>query len=353
MAKFPAIRFRGPGGVEVIEAGEVEVRAPGFGEVQIEIAAAALNRADVLQRRGMYPAPAGAPPDVPGLELSGRVIERGPGATLWAEGAAVMAIVGGGAMARRITLHERELMPVPIGIDLVDAAAIPEAFLTAWDGMVLQGGLAAGDSVLIHAVASGIGTAAVQLARAIGARPLGTSRTAAKLPRVIALGLAADDAIVTAPRAGASDGCASPNSPVAPAPEAGRFAAAVGQRTAGAGVPVILDCVGAAYLEENLRALAIRGRLILLGTLGGASGLAPLGLMLAKRATVIGTVMRARPLEEKIALARAATARLVPLFERGILAPVIDTILPMAACAEAHARMERDDTVGKLVLRWD
>ena len=353
--KVEAVRFLGAGGPEVIAMGELEVRDPGPGEVQVEIAAAGVNRADILQRRGHYPAPAGAPADVPGLELAGHVVARGPGASLFEVGAAVMAIVAGGAMARRITLHERELMPVPIGIDLVDAAAIPEAFLTAWDGMVLQGGLAAGDSVLIHAVASGIGTAAVQLARAIGARPLGTSRTAAKLPRVVALGLAADDAIVTAPRAGASDRCASPNSPVAPAPapDAGRFAVAVGQRTAGAGVPVILDCVGAAYLEENLRALAIRGRLILLGTLGGASGPAPLGLLLGKRATVIGTVMRARPLEEKIALARAATARLVPLFERGVLAPVIDTILPMAACAEAHARMERDDTVGKLVLRWD
>jgi len=326
-----AVRFVRPGGVEVIELGETEVPAPGFGEVQVEIVAAALNRADVLQRRGLYAAPPGAPPDVPGLELSGRVIARGPGATRWDQGAEVMAIVGGGAMARRITLHERELMPVPKGVELVRAAAIPEAFLTAWDGMVLQGGLSAGDSVLIHAVASGIGTAAVQLARAIGARPIGTSRTAAKLPRVVELGLAEADALV---------------------PEGGRFSAAVVERTGGAGVPVILDCVGAAYLEENLRALAIRGRLILLGMLGGASGPAPLALMLHKRATVIGTVMRARALEEKIALARLASARLVPLFERGLLAPVVDAVLPMSACAEAHARMERDDTVGKLVLAW-
>ena len=332
MSRVPAIRFRGTGGPEVIELAETEVRAPHAGEVTVEVVAAALNRADLLQRRGLYPAPPGSPADVPGLELAGRVVERGPGATLWPDGAPVMAIVGGGAMARRITLHERELMPVPHGIDLVEAAAIPEAFLTAWDAMVLQGQLAAGDSVLIHAVASGVGTAAVQVARAVGARPIGTSRTAGKLARVVDLGLDADDALV---------------------PECGRFAAAIAARTGGAGVPVILDAVGAGYLEENLRALAVRGRLILIGTLAGTAGTLPLGTLLGKRATVIGTVMRARPLEEKIAIARLATARLVPLFERGLLAPVVDTVLPMAACAEAHARMERDDTVGKLVLRWD
>lgn len=330
--RVPAIRFRSHGGLDVIELAETEVRDPGAGEVQVEIAAAALNRADVLQRRGMYPAPPGSPPDVPGLELSGRVVARGAGAALWSEGAEVMAIVGGGAMARRITLHERELMPVPAGVGLVDAAAIPEAFLTAWDAMVVQAGLAAGETVLVHAVASGVGTAAVQVARAVGARPLGTSRTAGKLPRVSSLGLAPEDAIVV---------------------ENGRFAGQVYTRTDGAGVPVILDCVGAAYFEENLRALAPRGRVVLLGTLGGATGPAPFGMMLGKRATVIGTVMRARGLEEKIAIARLATARLVPLFARGALAPVVDAVLPMSACADAHARMERDETVGKLVLRWD
>ncbi|MBK9029976.1 MAG: NAD(P)H-quinone oxidoreductase [Myxococcales bacterium] len=330
--RVPAIRFRGAGGVEVIEVGETEVREPGWGEVVVEVVAAGVNRADLLQRRGLYPAPPGAPPDVPGLEFAGRVAARGPGATMWPEGAPVMAITAGGGMARRIVVHERELMPVPAGLDLVTAAAIPEVFLTAWDALVGQARLAAGEDVLIHAVASGVGTAAVQLARAIGARPLGTSRTAAKLPRLVELGLAPDDAIV---------------------PEAGRFAAAVAGRTGGAGAAVILDCVGAAYFEENLRALATRGRLVLLGLMGGATGAAPLGLLLGKRATVIGTVLRARPLEEKIAIARGATAHLVPLFERGLLVPVIDAVLPMTACAEAHARVERDETVGKVVLAWD
>lgn len=326
--RVPAIRFRGAGGVEVIEVGELEVRDPGPGEVAVEVAAAGVNRADLLQRRGLYPAPPGAPPDVPGLEFAGRVVARGPGATLWPDGAPVMAITGGGAMARRIVVHERELMPVPAGLALTAAAAIPEAFLTAWDAMVLQAGLAAGEVVLVHAVASGVGTAAVQLARAVGARPLGTTRTADKLARVS--GLADGDGLVV---------------------EGGRFAAAVQARCGGA--QVILDCVGAAYAEENLRALAPRGRLVLLGTLGGATGPVPLGMLLGKRATMIGTVLRARPLEEKIALARRAAAQLVPLFERGALAPVVDVVLPMAACAEAHARVEADVNVGKVILAWD
>jgi NADPH2:quinone reductase len=331
MAAVAAIRYRGAGGTEVIELSELDVREPGAGEVTVEVAAAGLNRADVLQRRGMYPAPTGAPVDVPGLELSGTVVARGPGATLFELGAPVMAIVGGGAMARRITLHERELAPVPRGVDLVAAAAIPEAFLTAWDAMVSQARLGAGESVLVHAAASGVGTAALQIARAVGARAIATTRTAAKLAPLAAFGLAGGDGIVV---------------------EGGTFAATVQARTDG-GAHVILDAVGASYFDENLRALAPRGRLVLIGTLGGGGGNPPpIGMMLGKRATVIGTVMRARPLEEKIELARLATTRLVPLFERGLLAPVIDQIVPMTACADAHARMERDENVGKIVLRW-
>jgi putative PIG3 family NAD(P)H quinone oxidoreductase len=330
--KVEAIQFRAPGGPDVIVMGSLEVRDPGPGEVQLEIVAAGLNRADILQRRGFYPAPAGAPPDVPGLELAGHVVSRGPGATLFDVGAPVMAIVAGGAMARRITLHERELMPVPRGIDVAAAAAIPEAFLTAWDAMVLQAGLAAGETALVHAAASGVGTAALQLVRAVGARALGTTRHAGKLAALAPFGLRGDDGNVA---------------------EGGRFATAEMARTGNAGAAVILDCIGAAYLEENLRALATRGRLVLLGTMGGATGPAPIGMLLGKRATMIGTVLRARPLEEKMALARLAAARLVPMFELGLLAPVIDVTLPMSACADAHARMEQDQNVGKIVLRWE
>jgi NADPH:quinone reductase len=324
------MRYRGAGGVEVIEPGELEVRDPGAGEVQVEIAAAGLNRADLLQRRGAYPAPAGAPPDVPGLELAGRVVARGVGATLWRDGDAVMAITGGGAMARRITLHERELMPVPAGLSLTDAAAIPEVFLTAWDALVRQARLRAGETALVHAVASGVGTAAVQLIRAAGARPLGTSRRAAKLDAVRPLGL--DDGIVVADPPG--------------------FAAEVAARTGDRGAEVVLDTVGASYFEENLRAVAVRGRIVLLGTLGGGTGTAPLGVILRKRVTVIGSVLRSRPLEEKIALARQAAAELIPMFERGLLRPVVDQVLPIGEVAVAHARMEADGNVGKIVLAW-
>ena len=330
--KIEAMRYRGAGGVEVIEAGELEVRDPGPGEVMVEIAAAGLNRADVIQRRGFYPAPPGAPPDVPGLEFAGRVVARGPGASLWKDGDPVMAITAGGAMARRITLHERELIGVPAGMPLEDAAAIPEVFLTAWDAMVRQAGLRAGQTALVHAAGSGVGTAAIQLARAVGARPLATSRRAGKLEAVRALGLAEGDGIV--------------------AGDPPAFAAEVARLTGGRGAEVVLDTVGGSYFEENVRAVAVRGRIVLLATAGGGTGKAPITMMLGKRVTVIGSVMRARPLEEKIDLARAAAAELVPLFERGLLRPVVDRVLPMHELAAAHARMEADENVGKIVLSW-
>lgn len=333
--KVESMRYRGAGGTEVIEAGELEIRDPGHGEVMVEIVASALNRADIHQRRGMYPAPAGAPPDVPGLELAGRVVARGPGTTLWKDGDAVMAITGGGAMARRITMHERELIPVPAGISLEDAAAIPEAFLTAWDAMVRQAGLRGGHAVLIHAAGSGVGTAAIQLARAIGARPFGTSRKAAKLEAVRGLGLGLGD----------GDGIVVADPPA--------FAAEISRLTGGRGVEVVVDTVGGSYLEENVRAAAIRGKIILLATTGGGSGKAPIAMMLGKRVSITGSVMRARPLEEKIDLARGAAAELVPMFERGLLRPVIDRVLPMRELAAAHARMEADENVGKIVLRWE
>ncbi|MEZ4362503.1 MAG: NAD(P)H-quinone oxidoreductase [Kofleriaceae bacterium] len=330
MSQTPAIRFRGAGGVEVIELGETEVRAPGYGEVVIEVVAAGLNRADLLQRRGFYPAPPGAPPDIPGLEFSGRVVERGPNAGLYAVGAEVMGIVGGGAMAARLTLHERELIPVPAGVDLVAAAAIPEVFLTAWDALE-RAGLRAGETALIHAAASGVGTAALQLARRCGARAVATLRSAAKVARVVEQGAEPEDVFVV---------------------EKAQFAARLAER-APAGADVILDCVGGAYLEENLRALASGGRLVMIGTLAGGAGQLPITMLLGKRATVIGTVMRSRPLEEKIALAQRARRELVPLFTGpGALRPVIDRVMKMSDCAAAHAAMETNETVGKIVLAW-
>jgi NADPH:quinone reductase len=326
-----AVKIRGPGGPDVLYIGDIEVREPGPHEVLVEVAAAGLNRADTLQRRGMYPAPPGAPPDVPGLEYAGTVAAIGPGVTATRVGAHVMGIVGGGGMATHVVVHEREVVPVPHGMDLTRAAAIPEVFFTAYDALFTQGRLALGETVLVHAVGSGVGTAAAQLVYIAGARVIGTSRTRDKLDRCEELEIWLDHSVLV---------------------EDGRFSAAVLERTGGAGVQLVLDVVGAAYLEENARALATRGRMVVLGLMGGMAGPLPLGLLLNKRLTVMGSVLRARPLEEKAALAQEFAARVVPLFEQNRLYPVIGQVLPMSEIAAAHERMEKNETFGKIVLRW-
>lgn len=326
-----AVKIRGAGGPDVLSIDDIEVREPGPHEVLVEVAAAGLNRADTLQRRGLYPAPPGAPPDVPGLEYAGTVAAIGPGVTATRVGAHVMGIVGGGGMATHLVVHERELVPVPRGIELTHAAAIPEVFFTAYDALFTQGRLTMGETVLIHAAGSGVGTAASQLAYVAGARAIGTSRTRDKLDRSEELELGLDHGVLV---------------------EGGRFAAAVLERTGGAGVQLVIDLVGAAYLEENVRALATRGRMVVLGLMGGMAGSLPLGLLLNKRLTVIGSVLRARPLEEKIALAQEFTARVVPLFEQRRLSPIIGQVLPMSEIAAAHERMEQNETFGKVVMRW-
>jgi NADPH2:quinone reductase len=325
-----AVVIRGAGDVSVLELAEVEPPVAGAGEVVVEIAAAGLNRADCLQRRGVYPAPPGSPPDIPGLEFAGLVAERGPGATRFAIGERVMGIAGGGAMATHIAVHERTLVPVPASLDLERAAAVPEVFMTAYDALFLQAGLAIGDDVLIHAVGSGVGTAAVQLAVRAGARAIGTSRDEGKLDRCRALGMS-EGILVDGER---------------------RFADRVRALTGGHGAAIILDSIGAAYLEENVRALAGGGRLVVIGLLGGASAPLPLGLLLARRGRVLGTVLRSRPLEEKAELAQAFIAHVLPLFTDGRLVPVVDSVMPMSEVREAHRRMEKNDTFGKIVLRW-
>lgn len=325
-----AVVIRGAGDVDVLDIVDVEPPAAGAGEVVVEIAAAGLNRADCLQRRGLYPAPPGSPADIPGLEFAGVVAERGAGATRFAVGERVMGIAGGGAMATHIAVHERTLVPVPAGLDLERAAAVPEAFMTAHDALFSQGGLTIGDQVVIHAVGSGVGTAAVQLVARAGARSIGTSRDEGKLERCRALGMH-EGILVDGER---------------------RFAERVRALTGGHGAALILDGVGAAYLEENVRALATGGRLIVIGLLGGASAPLPLGLLLARRGRVLGTVLRSRPLEEKAVLAQEFTAAVVPLLADGRLVPVVDDVLPMSEVREAHRRMERNETFGKLVLRW-
>ncbi len=322
MPNIRAVVYRGTGGPEVIELAERELRDPGPGEILVRVAGAGLNRADVMQRRGFYPAPPGAPADVPGLEYAGEVEVTGPGVLRWREGDRVMGVVGGGAMASHVIVHEREAIPVPNGLSLHEAAAVPEVFLTAWDAL-RQAEVRLGDRVLIHAVGSGVGTAAVQLALVSGATPVGTSRTRDKLDRCIEYGLR-ERVLV----------------------EEGKFAEKVGR------ADVILDTIGASYAAENARALAPRGRWIMIGLLGGARGEIPFGALLEKRATVIGTVLRARPLEEKAALAQSFAHEVVPLLDAGRLRPVIDDVLPVERVVEAQARMERNETFGKLVIAF-
>jgi putative PIG3 family NAD(P)H quinone oxidoreductase len=329
MERVRAVCIREPGGLEVLELVERSCRPPGYGEVLVAVEAAGLNRADLLQRRGLYPAPAGCVSDVPGLEFAGTVSRLGEGVDGVAVGDRVMGIVGGGAMSEALVVHHRELIPVPSGMPMEEAAAVPEAFLTAWDALFGQAGVGMGDTVLLHAVASGVGTAAVQLCRAAGVRSIGTSRSASKLAVLSSLGL--DDGFV---------------------PSEDGFADRVLACTDGRGVDVVLDPVGARYLADNLRALAPLGRLVLIGALGGARAELPLGLVIARRLRLMGTVLRSRSFEEKATLAREFTRALLPLFARGTLRPVIDRVFPMEEIRAAHARMERNETVGKIVLRW-
>lgn len=325
-----AVRIKEPGGPEVLSIHKVSVDAPGPGQVQVEVVAAGLNRADLLQRRGLYPAPPDAPADVPGLEFAGHVAVLGPGVVDFTIGDPVMGVVGGGGMATHLLVHHRELIRVPEGLALTHAAAIPEAFLTAYDALFDQAQLAAGEHVLVHAIASGVGTAALQLGLLAGAHVIGTSRTADKLERCAELGhfrpIHTTDA---------------------------RFADVVKEHTGDRGAEVVLDLVGGSYLAENLDALADKGRMVVIGLMGGRDAELPLGVLLRRRLRVFGSVLRNRPLEEKAALAQRFGARIAPLFAiDGPLTPVVDDVLPMSQIQEAHARMERNETVGKLVLTW-
>lgn len=322
-----AVVITRPGPPEVLALVERPTPEPSRGEVRVRVRATAVNRADLIQRLGGYPAPPDAPPDIPGLELAGEVEALGPGVERLAVGDRVFGLVGGGAYAEQVVSHERALAKIPDGMSFEEAAAVPEAFMTAHDAMIGQAGLSGGETVLVHAVGSGVGTAAVQLARAHGALSIGTARTPEKLARAKALGL--DAGVV------ASDG---------------RFADAV-RAVDPAGAHVVLELVGGGYLAEDLRCTRPLGRIVLVGLMAGARAELDLGLVLRKRLRVYGTVLRARPLEEKLAAMRTFEERVVPLFARGMLAPVIDTVLGLDQAAEAHARMAANVGFGKIVLR--
>ena len=323
-----AIVITAPGGPEVLLLKDVPTPVPSKGEVRVRVHATAVNRADLLQRAGHYPAPADAPADIPGLELSGEVDALGEGVTELAVGDRVFGLAGGGAYAEQIVVHARTLARIPSDLSFTDAAAIPEAFLTAYDAMVTQARLSAGETVLVHAVGSGVGTAAVQIARAIGARAVGTARTASKLDRARSLGM--------------SEGIVATN---------GAFASEVKRVTGDRGVDVVLELVGGSYLAEDLGCMALRGRLVLVGLLGGARVELDLGAVLRKRLEIRGTVLRSRPLEEKIAVAAVLARNLAPLFGSGVLRAVVDRVIPLENASLAHAYVATNEGFGKVVLK--
>jgi putative PIG3 family NAD(P)H quinone oxidoreductase len=338
-----ALIYSGAGSVDVVSLGQAPDPVPAEGQIRVRVEAAGLNRADILQRRGSYPAPPGWPSDIPGLEYAGVVESLGPGVSRWRIGDRVIGLVGGGAHAELLVTHEDEALPAPVNLTLIDAAAIPEAFLTAYDALHARGRLLRGECVLIHAAASGLGTAAVQLAKVLGATVLGTTRSAAKLVALRKLGL--DIGIDTS---------------------GGSFREQVTMP-----VHLILDVLGGPAFQDNLAVLAPRGRLVMLGFLQGPMApQANLDMILRKRLEVIGTVMRSRGAEERSSLVAEFRNRALPLFGPhvptelpmhslshparigALLHPIVHAAFPMAKFADAHRAMEGDQNIGKLVLTW-
>ena len=325
-----AVFIASHGGVEGLEVREVpRPAAPSADRVMVRVRAAALNRADLLQRRGHYPAPEGAPPDIPGLEFAGEVEEMGPEARRVRQGARVFGITGGGAQAEYIVVPESTLASVPENLDWAEAASVPEAFITAHDALFTQGGLSAGERLLVHAAGSGVGLAAVQLAHATGAIVYGTSRTPEKLERAREYGL--DEVVAVG------------DDPL-------RASEAVREWTRGAGVDVILDLVGAKYLSANLDSLALKGRLLFVGTTAGAKAELDFGTVMRKRLKIIGTVLRSRSTEEKADATRRFEKHVLPLLSRGTVRSVIDKIYNIEDVRAAHQRLESNTSFGKVVL---
>ncbi len=323
-----AVIITRPGGPEVLEIQQVETPEPVGEQVRVRVRASGINRAELLQRAGMYPAPAGSPQDIPGMEFAGEVDAVGALVSKWKPGQRVMGLVGGGAQAEYLLTHEGLLVEIPDNLDFISAGGIPEVFMTAHDALFTQAGLQMGERVLIHAAGSGVGTAAVQLARAAGATTYGTSRTPAKLEAARALGL----------DVGLSDQ---------------NFAASIQRLTKGEGVHVVIDFVGAPYLEQNVQSLALWGRLVFLATMGGAQGNVNLGMLMQKRISMRGVTLRTRTLEEKMAVTRRFAAGVLPLLANGQVKPVIEQVYALEQIAEAHRAMGENRNFGKLILRID
>ena len=329
MASMKAAWIAGFGGPEVLEIRDIARPQPGREELLVRVRASALNRADLLQRQGKYPAPSGYPVEIPGIELAGEIAEIGSAVRKWKPGKRVFGLLGGAAHAEHIVTHQDLVAEIPENLDWASAAAVPEAFITAHDALWIQAALRPGETVLINAVGSGVGLAAVQLVRAIQAVPYGTSRTAAKLDQAKAYGM--QDGLVV--RDNFDD-----------------LLAAMDQLTRGQGVNVMLDLVGGRYVKAGQKLLAVKGRIILVGTVAGGSYELDSRYVMSKRLQIRGTVLRARSLEEKIRATQAFAAEVVPLLARGALRPVIDSRFPLDAIADAHRRLESNETTGKVVI---
>ncbi|GAA1780890.1 NAD(P)H-quinone oxidoreductase [Streptomonospora arabica] len=323
-----AILITEPGPADVLAWTEVPDPVPGEGEVLVDVAATAANRADVNQRQGNYPPPPGAS-EYPGLECSGHVAALGPGTgdSGWSVGDPVCALLSGGGYAERVAVPAGQLLPVPRGVDLVTAAALPEAACTVWSNVFMTAGLRSGETLLVHGGGSGIGTFAIQLAHARGARVVATAGSAEKLDRCRELGA---DAGIDYHRE--------------------RFPDRVKEETGGAGADVVLDIMGGSYLADNVRSLNVGGRLVIIGLMGGRSGELDLGRLLVKRLSVHATTLRSRPLEEKAAIVAGVAEHVWPLVADGSVRPIVDRTLPLARAAEAHSIMESSAHVGKIVL---
>jgi putative PIG3 family NAD(P)H quinone oxidoreductase len=321
-----AVIVDAPGGPEVMHVGEVPDPRPGDGEVLLQVAATAVNRADLLQRMGLYPPPPGAS-EIIGMEASGTVAAVSPGVEGWAAGDPACALLSGGGYAELVAVPAGQLLPVPTGVDLVSAAAIPECFLTAHDNLVTRGGLRAGETVLIHGGAGGVGTAAIQIAHRLGARVLITAGSRSRLERCLELG--ADAGINHRDE---------------------DFVARTLELTGGRGADLILDVMGASYLERNLNAVAPDGRIVVIGMQGGLRAEIDLNMLMRRRVTLTGSTLRARSAEQKAAVVARAQREIMPGFEDGGLRPIIDRVLPLTEVAEAHRAMEAGEQFGKIVL---
>jgi len=314
-----AVVISRPGGPEVLEIREIPDPAYGRAELLVKIRASALNRADLLQRRGLYPAPPEAPPDIPGLEFAGEVEACGAAVRGFRTGDRVMGILGGGGYAEKVALHQGLCMKVPAALTWEQAAAIPETFLTAYDALHRQAGLVRGEFLLVQAAGSGVGIAALQLAAAKGVRAIGTSRSENKRRRLAGL-------------------------------DAGPLLDPLREDLIETVLALTADMIGAAAWPLHSRLLRSRGRLVVIGLMGGARCEIDLALLLRKRWTVIGSVMRSRSLEERSELTEEFSRSMLPLFESGKLTPWIDRTLDLSRAGEAHSVMERNENLGKIVL---